>query len=94
MLYTNAAAFAITSQRAEIKASGAAFLGASVLYLALIGDNERKEVKIVLCVIIIVTHRLSARGMCVGVGHGILGFFSVLGKWIMLKSEYFLVKFY
>lgn len=79
MLPTVTAAFAILSQSAEIKASGAGLLGASILYLAMIDDNERKEVKIV-CVIIVVTHRLSVRGMCAGVGHGIPGFFTVLGK--------------
>lgn len=40
------------SQRAEIKASVAGLIEANVLYLAMIDDNERKEVKIVFYVII------------------------------------------
>lgn len=40
------------SQRAEIKASVAGLLEASILYLAMIDDNERKEGEIVFCVII------------------------------------------
>lgn len=34
-------------QRAEIKALVANLIETSILYLAMIGDNERKEVKIV-----------------------------------------------
>lgn len=80
VLYAITAPFAVLSQRAERKASVAGLLGASILNLAMMDDNERKEVKIVLGVIIGATHRLSVRGMCAGVGHGILGLFTVLGK--------------
>lgn len=40
------------SQRAEIKASVAGLIEANVLYLAVIDDNERKEVKILSYVVI------------------------------------------
>lgn len=60
----------VMSQRSEIKASVAGLLEANILYLAMIDDNERKRR---LCFVsFFVTHRLSVRGMCVGVDHGIL----------------------
>lgn len=39
-------------QRAEIKALVAGLIEASILYLAMISNNERKEEKIVFCSII------------------------------------------
>lgn len=45
-------ASATMSQRAEIKALVAGLIEASILYLTMIDDNERKEVKIVFYIII------------------------------------------
>lgn len=38
--------------------------------------------------LLVFTHNLSVMGMWVGVGHGAPGSFAVLGKHIVLSSEY------